>query len=260
FTDGESAKMRVLVVAARRDSVENLLATVRKAGLVPELVDLSAFAMVRALYVPAPVARPGGSDGEGASGEGASGEGDGARAAGAAGGEAGLATLYCYVGGVTNLAIAVGTTCAFNRVLPNGVESMAATLAERGGLTLEHARQWLQHVGLERDTEGMEGEAKILDQARQVLQRGSARIADDVRLSMEYYQSAVPDARRVEQVIVAGPGIAIEGLPAVLEAELGLAVEPRSLGQVEVIPGVLDGVEGSELTIATGLALDEVKA
>ena len=44
--------MRVLVVGARRDSVERLLAATRRAGLVPELVDLSAFAMIRALYVP----------------------------------------------------------------------------------------------------------------------------------------------------------------------------------------------------------------
>src|SRR5437667_449209 len=50
--DGEHQRMRVLVVGARRDSVERLLAATRKAGLSPELVDLSAFAMVRALYTP----------------------------------------------------------------------------------------------------------------------------------------------------------------------------------------------------------------
>ena len=43
--------MRVLVVGARRDSVDRLLSATRRAGLVPELVDLSAFAMIRALYV-----------------------------------------------------------------------------------------------------------------------------------------------------------------------------------------------------------------
>src|SRR5438094_2597258 len=50
--DGEAGRMRVLVVGARRDSVEHLLAAARRAGLTPELVDLSAFAMIRALYVP----------------------------------------------------------------------------------------------------------------------------------------------------------------------------------------------------------------
>ena len=35
------------------------------------------------------------------------------------------ATLYVSVGGVTNLAVAVGTTCVFTRVVPYGTESMA---------------------------------------------------------------------------------------------------------------------------------------
>ena len=52
INDGENPRMRVLVVGARRDSVEHLLAVARRAGLNPELVDLSAFAMIRALYVP----------------------------------------------------------------------------------------------------------------------------------------------------------------------------------------------------------------
>src|SRR3954447_16395564 len=50
--DDRGGRMRILVVAARRDSVEHLLAAARRAGLTPELVDLSAFAMIRALYVP----------------------------------------------------------------------------------------------------------------------------------------------------------------------------------------------------------------
>ena len=37
-----------------------------------------------------------------------------------------------------------------------------------------------------------------------------------------------------------------------------MPVQPRSMGQIEVEPGALDGVEAAELTVATGLALDEV--
>jgi Tfp pilus assembly PilM family ATPase len=304
FTDGDSARMRVLVVGARRDSVEHLLAATRKAGLSPELVDLSAFAMVRALHAPPAayselLANPpqeqnsgngngldpttnGGSledvYGDGAEDEGGShileigieeqpvveepvveqdysagyGEGDET--------EIDPAVMYCYVGGGTNLAIAVGTICVFNRVLPNGIESMAATLAERRGLTLDHARQWLRHVGLERDPDTIEGEREIIDEARMVLERGVGRMADDVRLSLEYYQAAVSDARRVERMVMAGPGIAVEGLPRAVEAQLGLPVVPRSLGNVQVEPGALDDVDASQLTVAAGLALDEVAA
>ncbi len=317
YTDGDSSRMRVLVVGARRDSVDRLLSATRRAGLVPELVDLSAFAMIRALYVApsevfdeggplevdhrpehdlvdtmghafeageltAPDGEPEAVGGEPAVDPGAANEfGDGGNPdGGELGGEgefvdlhaptaaaeepvsprAGLApaVMYCYVGGGTNLAIAVGTNCVFNRVLPNGVESMTATLAERRGLTLDHARQWLRHVGLDRDLDTIECEREIVNEARTVLERGAGRIADDVRLSLEYYQAAVSDARRVERMVMAGPGIALEGLPRAVEAQLGLPVVPRSLGSIEVNPGALDGVDASQLTVAAGLALDEV--
>jgi type IV pilus assembly protein PilM len=168
------------------------------------------------------------------------------------------AVLYCYVGGVTNLAIAAGTTCVFNRVLPNGFESMTAALAEHTGLTLEHARQWLVHVGLERDIENIEGDREIVQQARSVLSNGAKRIVDEVHLSLEYYAGAVPDARRVERIVMAGPGIGIPGLAAKLEADLGLPAEARSLGRLQVSPGVLDTADGTRLTVAAGLAIDEV--
>ena len=60
--------------------------------------------------------------------------------------------------------------------------------------------------------------------------------------------------------MLAGPGIAIAGLADLLEQELGLPVESRSMGKIEVKPGALDGVDGAHLTVATGLALDEVAA
>jgi type IV pilus assembly protein PilM len=272
ITDGENPRMRVLVVGARRDTVNHLLAVARRAGLNPELVDLSAFAMIRALYVPRQKNLAQDSHGEAGVADGAEhgesvaaengfntsvADGNGA-AAGNGSGSASLATVYCYIGGLTNLAIAVGTNCVFNRVLHNGIESMAATLAERKGLTLDHSREWLRHVGLERDLENIEGEQAVIAEAREVLENGGRRIADEVRLSMEYYHSTVPDAPRVEAAVMAGPGIAIAGLNTLFEHELGMPVEARSMGKIDVQPGALDGVDGPSLTVATGLALDEV--
>jgi type IV pilus assembly protein PilM len=273
INDGETSRMRVLVVGARRDSVNHLLAVARRAGLSPELVDLSAFAMIRALYVPradahAVEALDGPVPGEETAMQDPTVDGAGVEVAAADGigtgpavpDPASLATVYCYIGGLTNLAIAVGTNCVFNRVLHNGIESMAGTLAERKGLTLDHSREWLRYVGLERDIDSIDGEREIIAEAREVLENGSRRIADEVRLSMEYYHSTVPDAPRVDAAVMAGPGIAIAGLNTLFEHELGLPVEARSLGQIEVQPGALDDVDGSHLTVATGLALDEVPA
>jgi type IV pilus assembly protein PilM len=262
--NGEGGRMRVVVVGARRDTVEHLLAVARKAGLQPELVDLSAFAMIRALYVPpgpsaqdlasadlVPLTEVG-PDGQPATDDPAQDTASSKLPE--------VATLYCYVGGLTNLAIGVGQSCVFNRVLQNGVESMAATLSERRGLTLDHSREWLRYVGLQREIDGLEGERAIIEEAREVLSSSARRVADEIRLSIEYYHTTVPEARRVETTVMAGPGIAIEGLAAFFEQELGMPVQPRSMGQVEVQPGALDGVEAAELTVATGLALDEVPA
>ncbi len=184
--NGEGGRMRVVVVGARRDTVEHLLAVARKAGLQPELVDLSAFAMIRALYVP-----PGPSPQElasadysgvpalGENGQLAEMAGNGQLAEMAGNGQLvetqpdealqaepaseptpEPATLYCYVGGLTNLAIGVGKNCVFNRVLQNGVESMAATLAERRGLTLDHSREWLRYVGWSARSTGSRASAR----------------------------------------------------------------------------------------------------
>jgi type IV pilus assembly protein PilM len=270
ISDGENSRRRVLVVGARRDSVNHLLAVARRAGLNPELVDLSAFAMIRALYMPRgkhlgheahDEAGPIGEHGEpGSTEQGFEGHvADGNGVSGATASDpASLATVYCYIGGLTNLAIAVGTSCVFNRVLHNGIESMASTLAERKGLTLDHSREWLRYVGLERDLQNIEGEQEIIAEAREVLQNGGRRIADEVRLSIEYYHSTVPDAPRVEAAVMAGPGIAIAGLNTLFQHELGMPVEARSMGRIDVEPGALDGVDGPSLTVATGLALDEV--
>jgi len=92
----ESRQQRLLLVAARRDMVANVVNAVRGAGLRPEGVDLSAFAMIRALH-------RGGSDEH---------------------------VLYLAVGGLTNLAVAKGTTCLFTRASGGGVEALAIELAE----------------------------------------------------------------------------------------------------------------------------------
>ena len=80
-------RMQVVLVAARRSMVEALLEAAKQAGLKPEGIDLDAFALVRTLAVATDNAPE-----------------DTAR-------------VYCHLGGVTNLAIAVGSACFFTRPL-----------------------------------------------------------------------------------------------------------------------------------------------
>ena len=58
------------------------------------------------------------------------------------------AVLYVSVAGLTNVAVANRAGCLFTRAAAGGLDAMVHTLADRRGLTVEHAQQWLQHVGL----------------------------------------------------------------------------------------------------------------
>jgi type IV pilus assembly protein PilM len=101
-------RQQVVLVAAQRDMVQRLLSAVRKAGLRPEGVDLSAFALIRSLYRADP-------------------EHDGR-------------VLYLNVDGLTNMAIAEGAVCRFTRVVGGGLEAMASQLAERRSIAVADAR------------------------------------------------------------------------------------------------------------------------
>jgi type IV pilus assembly protein PilM len=81
-----TARMQVVLVAARRKMIDSLLEAVKAAGLKVDGIDLDAFALVRALA-------PASDEPEE------------------------QARVFCHLAGVTNLAIAVGSTCYFTRPL-----------------------------------------------------------------------------------------------------------------------------------------------
>ena len=136
------------------------------------------------------------------------------------------ARLYCNLGDVTNLAVARGSSCLFTRIAAFGIEGIAQKLAERRQLTLEHSRQWLTHVGLEQPLESIDGDAGHIAAARECLAEGAAKLADELRLSLEYY-GAQDDAVAVEDIVACGPGATIPGLVERLQRDLGHRVLDR---------------------------------
>ena len=120
-------RMQVVLVAARRKMIERLPQAVKAGGLKAEGIHLDAFALVRTLAV------------NGHGGE------DSAR-------------VFCHLGGVTNLAVAVGSNCFFTRPL---------------------SAVW--------DDED-----------------AGSRLADEIRLSIDYYMTQ-PEARPVSETVLSGP-------------------------------------------------------
>ena len=173
-------RMQVIVVAARRAMISELTEAVRAAGLKPEGIDLDAFALIRAL-------------------DSGTQSHDSAR-------------VHCHLAGVTNLAIAVGSSCLFTRALSAAWSSQ--------------------------DVEGT-----------------AATLADEIRLSIDYYMSQ-PEAREIAEVVLSGPGSCNEPLVKALEERMGrptrVAEPPRGLDGA----GVPDGDDPNRFTVAAGLAME----
>jgi type IV pilus assembly protein PilM len=121
-------RMQVVVVAARRTMIEEYLGAVKDAGLKVEGIDLDAFALVRMLAaeaaaevaVPEGVAPPFVPT-------------DGAETPQSA-------RVICHLGGVSNLAIALGDSCFFCRTLSVSfdAENAGARIANEIRLSIDY--------------------------------------------------------------------------------------------------------------------------
>lgn len=265
-------RQQVVVVAAQKDMVEKLLAAVRAAGLRPEGVDLSAFALIRALH------RPGKHEGR---------------------------VLYLNVGGLTNMAIAEGTTCRFTRVAAGGLEAMASVVAERNGIPLAKARGLLADVDLSArsgasavvarapsaapeaapapaptdsaaavaaaaplgESQPAEGATEPLEAAepsaprephidvRPVLVAGVREIAGEVRNSLEFHRSQ-DGGGEVSTVVLSGAALQIAGFADAMRGELNVPVVTQTVDLGEA--GAAGTVAPERLAVAAGLAVQEI--
>jgi type IV pilus assembly protein PilM len=255
-------RQRVVLVAAQRDMIEKLLATVRRAGLTPEGVDLSAFALIRSLYRP---------------------EAD----------QSGR-VLYLNVDGLTNLAIAEGKVCRFTRVVGSGLEGMAAELAERRSIPLAEARELLWSVDVsappaaqpaevpvvpapapaagaqdtdselplpepeyeaEEELPGVLAEAAAADNdIWSVVENGIREISGEVRNSLDFHRSQ-DGGGDVSHVVLSGAAESIAGFAEVLQRSLSVEVRSQSVGMLDA--RLAESVSPHRLAIATGLSTVE---
>lgn len=179
--------MRVLVVAAATDMVESFIATVAAAGLQTVGVDLSPFAVARAL---SPVAR----------GE-----------VGAAGAEA----VVDIGATVTSIVVHHNGEPRFVRILSLGGEETTAALMEKLGVSFEAAE------AAKFDIEA--GAAH--PEAEQVILSHLGALVREIRGSLDYYL-AQEGSEPIASVVLAGGGSLTPGLLPRLQEALELNVTP----------------------------------
>lgn len=226
--DGDSTKLQVLLVAASRGLVDTLSETARRAGVKLQGIDLSAFALIRALY------------------PGASAENE--------------TIAYVHFGDMVNVTLAEGEICKFTRATANGYEAMLTRLCERVNLTREHAQMWVDYVGLAAPLQSLQGEPDVIQATREELISSVDQLSSDVTAAIDFHVAQESTAH-VTRILISGPGASIPGIAENLAARTGLTVEsPSPLGALDdsAIDG--SGIDERRLTLAAGLALEEVAA
>ena len=200
FTNESGGRMlRVLLVAASRDMVMSAMDAAQRAGLVPVMVDLTPFAMLRAL---APVDQMGFSP---------------------------EAEALVDVGAsVTNIVVHQGGVPRFVRILLMGGNDVTDAVADRMGIPVEQAEAVKWQTGMGAGAfEGASPAARVIDQH-------AGQFLEEVRGSLDYYL-AQPQAARLSRVVVSGGGSQLGGLVHQLGEILRVPVVPgRPLSNVKI--------------------------
>ncbi len=200
FTNESGGRMlRVLLVAASRDMVMSAMDAAQRAGLAPVMVDLTPFAMLRAL---APVDQMGFSP---------------------------EAEALVDVGAsVTNIVVHQGGVPRFVRILLMGGNDVTDAVADRMGIPVEQAEAMKWQTGMGSGSyEGASPAARVIDQH-------AGQFLEEVRGSLDYYL-AQPQAARLSRVVVSGGGSQLGGMVHRLGEILRVPVVPgRPLSNVKI--------------------------
>lgn len=170
--------LRVLLVAANKEMINVVLDVVGRAGLQVTAVDLTPFALMRAL-------------GGGAPAFGAGNEGE---------------VLVDLGADVTNIVVHQDGAPRFVRVLVLGGRDITDMLSERLGVDIQTAEQTKLEMSLATDATFTDAHP-----ASRALESAAAQWIDELRQSLDYY-AAQSGSVRLRRLVLTGGGAQLEGL------------------------------------------------
>jgi type IV pilus assembly protein PilM len=188
-TESGEHLMSILLVAAATDMVEQFVGVLTEAGVDPAGVDLTPFAVARAV---SPAAR----------------------------GETGMAGAEAIVdvgAGVTNILVHFNGEARFVRILLVGGDDVTRALSESLGVSPEEAEAIKFDLGRGVGT----------PEAQRILQERVGYLIGEIRGSLDYYMSQ-EEAERVGSVLVTGGGSSMPGFVGQLEQAIGIPARQAS--------------------------------
>jgi type IV pilus assembly protein PilM len=234
--------LQILLVAAQRDMINSVVAAVEKAGLRPEVIDVSAFAIVRSLLgMPAlasqvlPEERP----------------------------QEEAVALVNMGAGITSIVVAEKDIIRFARDIALAGDDLTEVLSDSLGVSFDEAEDLKIRVGLPPlvGDRFVNVPSELLDRAetvQDVLEREVLKFLSEIRRSFDYYLAQTPTAE-LRKVILTGSPAKLRYFRSYFEREIGLEIlAGHPLDQVQISPRLaVEALKEDELSLAIciGLAL-----
>jgi type IV pilus assembly protein PilM len=223
FEQDDRRMLRMLLVAAQRQMVDQVVAAAQGARLEPVGLDLVPFALVRAI----------GSADVGMDLE-----------------ETGEEAIVDIGSHVTNIVVHARGATRFVRILPSGGRDITTAIARAAGVEDDVAE-------ILKRGEEVEG-APTPEQVHQVALQRAGSFVDEVRSSLEFYTAQTREAR-IGRLLITGGGSKLRGLFDLMRQRIPVPVDPGAV--FSRVPSKLDLSEAATadaepvLAVALGLAI-----
>lgn len=220
-TEDGQAQMAVLLVAAKKDKVNELTEIARGAGLIPKVLDVDAFAIENMYSINYEV-KP-----------------------------EELTALVNVGASVMNVNIVKGNVSVFTRDIAVGGHRYAEALQRDLGVTAdeaEAAQQGKLKEGLDATT------------VKGVIDGINAEVASEIARTVDYFKSIGTDAADVTKIVLCGGCAKVAGLAEQLTGRMGVPVEVANpFNQVDLAQGGFDQAALAEVApqaaVGVGLAI-----
>lgn len=220
-TEDGQAQMAVLLVAAKKDKVNELTEIARGAGLIPKVLDVDAFA-IENMYGINYETRP-----------------------------EELTALVNIGASVMNINIMKGNTSAFTRDIAVGGHRYAEALQRDLGITAEEAEA-AQQGKLKEGLDAMT--------VKGIIDGINAEVASEIARTVDHFKSVGAETGDVAKIVLCGGCAKVAGLAEHLTERMGVPVEiANPFNQVDITQGGFDQAALAEVApqaaVGVGLAI-----
>jgi len=216
-------EMSIILVAAKKDKINELTELVKGAGLLPIVMDVDAFAIENMHAINYPVSQE-------------------------------ETTALINIGAsVMNINIVRGGTSLFTRDIPIGGNRYTEAIQREMGMSYEEAEETKKG-----ERSGGNNQAAVTT----VVDSVNAEVASEIARTIDYFKSTMPDAD-VQQVLLCGGGAQVKGLLAQLKDRMHAVVEVANpFSEIDTSGSDFDQNTLAELAplaaVGVGLALRSV--